>query len=29
MEKKLSREEAWGLLTEFTKTPALQNMHLL
>lgn len=25
MEKKLSREEAWGLLTEFTKTPALQK----
>lgn len=25
MEKKLSREEAWGLLTEYTKTPALQK----
>lgn len=25
MEKKLSREEAWELLTEFTKTPALQT----
>ena len=25
MEKKLSREEAWNLLTEFTKTPALQK----
>ncbi len=24
MEKKLSREEAWELLTEYTKTPALQ-----
>ena len=25
MEKKLSREEAWKLLTEYTKTPALQK----
>ncbi|MCI9441038.1 MAG: HDIG domain-containing protein [Ruminococcus sp.] len=25
MEKKLSREEAWELLTEYTKTPALQT----
>lgn len=25
MEKKLSREDAWALLTEFTKTPALQK----
>ena len=25
MEKKLSREEAWNLLTEYTKTPALRK----
>lgn len=25
MEKKLSREEAWNLLTEYTKTPALRR----
>lgn len=25
MEKKLSRDEAWALLTEYTKTPALQK----
>lgn len=25
MEKKLAREDAWALLTEFTKTPALQK----
>lgn len=25
MEKKLSREDAWALLTEYTKTPALQK----
>lgn len=25
MEKELSREEAWELLTEYTKTPALRE----
>ncbi len=25
MEKELSREEAWELLTEYTKTPALRK----
>ena len=25
MEKKMSREEAWELLTKYTKTPALQK----
>ena len=25
METKLSREDAWKLLTEYTRTPSLQN----
>ena len=29
MEKKLAREDAWALLTEYTKTPALQKHALM